>query len=918
VPAEHRIPVCKISVDGQALDAVTQARLVRASVDLDAALFAQTSVLFMDPEMELINGRVFESGKSVVLKMGYGAGVQPVFSGEVVGLEPQFRRDEPVALKVMCLDSLHRLALAPMTRTFNDADLSSVVTSIAQEHGLSAEAPSGTKQHFLQNNLTDAEFLRSFAQRMGLRLRLEGKKLTLGPAPEMAAISLAMGDGVKKLKVKLKAGRQVHEVTVHGWDQKGKSEVVGKAKAQGATGKGAMDYGHGTLSEASGSMAPPDVSTAEAVAKGRMNRIAESYATLEVDLIGDSRILPGQIVDIDKFGAGIDGSYRIEIARHEFSRRGYFVHFKAIWQGPKKAAPKQLKPPPPPYAPAKPPEKGRLSRPRWKRRASGSSDVADMGVDATRPLEGKSVRFILETNVSGEWKEVAHADGTIKSGFANATVDIAALAAADVISEPGWTAAKDKKYSHGQEGEVSVKSKVQKPHDVRVVLEQLIAGGRVWEQIDSQMVKVSGDVAKATFALEHPHAAEAAKPHSELLKAPVWDQKPRGKGTPARLGVETPGLADGRKVNFIVERLGRDGKWGAIRTIEARVEKGYVSTSVDLRHTIERPQPADSKRLARPRWEKADLAHGDLGSVSVEAPELDGRRVRFVVERNDGGKWVAAGERVVKVAGGKATAEIQLKHPNSRGQGLEKLGEAKHDPKSGTATVSAGGLEGRRVRFIAEKKAASGWVRLGTMTAKIKGGAASAKVSSPGKDGKLARPTWGARSLTHGDEVQVSVDAPGLDGSEVEFALERLEGKTWVAAGTAKALVAKGKAAASVKVSHPAAAMNGATSQELAKRRLRFQASLSAGTPVQVRAELMPDIDPRKLRFRAELVPDLGAQKVRFRAEPVPDLQPRKLRFRVELPVPENPGLTRLRVELQGGTEEDHVQTDERVSSRSG
>lgn len=905
---ERRTPVCKVYVGGQALEAAALARLVRASVDLDADLLAQTTLLFMDPKMELINGSVFQSGKAVMLKMGYDAKAQPVFSGEVVGLEPQFRRDEPVALKVMCLDSLHRLALSPMTRTFNDADLSSVVTSIAQEHGLSADAPTGTKQHILQNNLTDAAFLRSFALRMGLRLRLEGKKLTLGPLPQTSPIPLTMGDGVKKLKVKLKTAGQVEEITVHGWDPKTKKEVVGKAKPQGATGKGALDYGSGTLSEASGSLAPPDVSTAEAVAKGRMKKIAEGYATLEVESIGDSRFLPGQIVEIDKLGAGTDGSYRIDRALHEFSKHGYFVRFKAVWQGPKKPAPKQLKPQLP-YTPAKAPEKGKLSRPRWKRRSSGGSDVADMNVDATRPLEGKSVRFILETNVSGEWKEVAHADGTVKSGFAKATAKLEALAPADVISEPSWSAVQDQKYSHGQKGEVSVKSKVQKPHDVRVVLEQLIVGGRIWEEIDSQVVKVSSGVAKATFDLEHPHAAEATKRHSEILKEPVWEQKPRGKGTPGQLSVDTPGLADGRKVNFIVERLGRDGKWGAIRTIEARVEKGCASTSVDLRHTIEKPQPADSKQLGKPRWEKADLEHGDFGSLSVEAPGLDGHRIRFVVERNDSGEWVAVGEQVVKAAGGKATAEVPLKHSSAKGDGLQKLGEAKHDPESGIATVSVGGFEGRMVRFTAEKKSASGWVQLGTATAKVKGGAAAASVSSPRKGGKLARPTWGTNSLTHGDEVQVLVDAPGLDGSEVEFVFERLEEKKWVAAGTAKAMVAKGKATATLKVSHPAAAMKGTTAQELAKRRLRFRASLLAGAAVRVRAELMPDLDPRKLRFRAEVVPDLGTQKVRFRAEPRPDLQPRKLRFRVELPVPENPGLTRLRVELQGGTEDDHVQT---------
>jgi hypothetical protein len=64
-----------------------QARLVRARVELDSELLGETHLLFMDPEMALINGTTFDSGKAVALKMGFGSGAEDVFSGEVVRLE---------------------------------------------------------------------------------------------------------------------------------------------------------------------------------------------------------------------------------------------------------------------------------------------------------------------------------------------------------------------------------------------------------------------------------------------------------------------------------------------------------------------------------------------------------------------------------------------------------------------------------------------------------------------------------------------------------------------------------------------------------------------------------------------------------------------------------------------------------------
>ncbi|HUJ27615.1 MAG TPA: hypothetical protein VLW85_16435, partial [Myxococcales bacterium] len=379
MPAEKRTPVCKVSVGGSPLANEDQVMLVRATVDLDTDLFAQSTLLFLDPEMKLINGDTFESGKQVELKMGYDAKAQPVFSGEVVRLEPQFRRDEPVALKVVCQESLHRLALSPNTRAFNDADVSTVLNTIAQEHGFSADAPSGTKQHIMQANVSDAEFLKNYASKMGMQLKLDGTKLSMGPPASTQAIQLSLGDGVKKLKVKKKGQSQVSDVSVHGYDPKTKQEIVGKAQPQGSTGDGAKKFGKGTLSDASGTLLPPDQATADKMAKGLMDKIAEDFATLEADLIGDPRFMPGQTVEIDKLGEGTDGNYRIERANHLFNKHGYYVKFDAVWTGPK-TTPAPPKPAPTQYKPPEPP-KGKLARPRWKRRANGDKDVADMSVD---------------------------------------------------------------------------------------------------------------------------------------------------------------------------------------------------------------------------------------------------------------------------------------------------------------------------------------------------------------------------------------------------------------------------------------------------------------------------------------------------------------------------------------------------------
>jgi phage protein D len=565
---ERRIPVCKVSVGGSPLEVGDQARLVRARVELDSDLLAETHLLFMDPELVLINGTTFDSGIPIALKMGFGSAAEDVFSGEVVRLEPQFRRDQPVSLMVVAQDSLHRLALKQNTRAFNDADASDVLTAVAQENGLSADAPSGTKGHILQNNLTDAEFLKRLASRMGLRLSLTDKKLSLTAPPAPPAIQLTLADGVKKLKVKRKAQGQVSSVTVHGWDEKNKQEVVGTAQPEGDTGKGAQSYGKGTLSDASGDLLPIDVSSAEEMAKGKMKKLAEGFTILSAEMIGDARLVPGASVEFDKLGAGCDGKYRIERARHEFSKLGYFVKFDAVWTGPKD--PPAVAPPPAkkPYTPPKPAPTGKLTRPRWKRRTQGDQDTADLAVDATKPHEGKSVTFILESKVSGQWKEVAKANGSISKGVATANAPLQPLAAADALSAPKWAAATGAKHQHGDVADVSVKCKLADPTEVRIILEQQLIGGRIWEELDAKLVKTSGGEAKASFDVEHPNGEESETAHSKLLGNPVWSKKPgKDATTDGVISVDAPGLPEGRKVKLIVERLGRDGKWSAVKTV---------------------------------------------------------------------------------------------------------------------------------------------------------------------------------------------------------------------------------------------------------------------------------------------------------------------------------------------------------------
>jgi Bacteriophage probable baseplate hub protein len=330
------VPGCRISLAGQRLELEDEARLTRVEIDLDVDLFGQCKLVFHDPKLELINSDKFQSGTAIEVDLGFGHDLHRVFAGEVVALHPHFVRDLPPALDVICQEALHRLALTRMTRALNDVDDKAIVTKIAQEHGLSAEAPSGSTRHSLQSNVTDAVFLRRLAQTHGRYLRIEGKKLIIGPPPKGAELVLGPDSGIQRARLRIKTLTQVGEVSVHGWDPKTKREIVGKAKPQGETGKGAKEHGKGTLSFAGHELPPTDVATAEAMASGRLQKLAEGFVVFQAQMTGDPRILPGASVTLDKLGAQMDGVYRVDKAAHRFSRQGYQVDFHAVRTGEKK------------------------------------------------------------------------------------------------------------------------------------------------------------------------------------------------------------------------------------------------------------------------------------------------------------------------------------------------------------------------------------------------------------------------------------------------------------------------------------------------------------------------------------------------------------------------------------------------------
>lgn len=683
VDLSRLIPDCKVSVQGQPLEHGRDAQLTRVLVDLDQDLFGQCVLTFNDPKLVLMNDTAFfAAGVPVKVELGFSARLEKVFEGEVVALEPQFTGGRPPALRVVCQESLHRLALSQMTRTFAQADAKDVVEKIAQEHGYASDAPSGTKEHVVQGNLSDAAFLRRIGS-----VRLEGKKLVVGPPARTDDIEIVPGEGLQRMKVKLRSSSQLGEVSVHGWDAQAKREIAGSARPDGSEeSAGAREHGKdAALRIAAGEQMPADIATAEAGAKARLRKLAERFITAKGEMIGDARILPGSTLALDKMGEMIDGRYRVEHARHELSRNGYQVKFSAVKIGKKKAAPAAkpvvaVQPAPPKKVEKKP---ARILNPRWTKEEHDHLETAKMQVDA-QDAEDRKVNFLLEQHVGNDqWVEAAKAVGIVKNNQAVAESELKHPAHDDdppdiehasLLKDPRWT---EKKVDDGEEVEMQVNAPGLDGREVRFVVERRTDAG-AWEKAAEAIGRVEAGLAKAaTKVMDLPPT---------LLKSPRWSSGDLAHGTEATMTGDAPGVADGTRVRFIVETLEPGSTdWNRSAEVTGTVKRGKASAKVHLEHpeggkgadrkvrfrALVLPGEETPKPLANLRWLTKDLAHASEAVMEADAPgEPDGRGVKFVVETLIPGtsSWRRIAEVESTVKGGKVQARAAIEHPEKSGK----------------------------------------------------------------------------------------------------------------------------------------------------------------------------------------------------------------------------------------------------------
>ncbi|MBN1937905.1 MAG: VgrG-related protein [Anaerolineae bacterium] len=340
-----------IKIGGQNVPQEFMAALIEVVVDTSLHLPSMFTIQLNDANLKWVDDtQLLDIGKEVEIstKTGeeQGALEGVLIKGEITALEPDFSAEGRTTLLIRGYDKSHRLHRGKKTRTFLQVKDSDLVSKIAGEAGLSAQADTTTVtyDYILQNNQTNMEFLLGRAARIGYQVYAAEGKLyfkkgdaTLGDGPE-----LKLGEALRSFRPCFAATHQADKFIVKGWDGKAKTAITNQQTPSSSLNQGGMTQTGGAKAQSAFSAAEATITDqpvftvdeATAIAIGLSNDISREFVEAEGMGRGDPRVKAGYTVTIENVGTRFGGKYLVTQAIHRYTEDGYQTTFSITGRRP--------------------------------------------------------------------------------------------------------------------------------------------------------------------------------------------------------------------------------------------------------------------------------------------------------------------------------------------------------------------------------------------------------------------------------------------------------------------------------------------------------------------------------------------------------------------------------------------------------
>jgi uncharacterized protein involved in type VI secretion and phage assembly len=337
----------ELVVDGQPLDRSMAANLLEVRTDHRFMLPAAFLIRISDPQLQHVDSSPLEVGAKVEISLAAAGGdaLQPVVSGQITSVEPEFGRLGAV-LAARGYDQAHGLNRSRITDTYQNMSSDDIASKVADRAGLDAgdiQSAGDVHDFVQQNNETDWEFLWRLARRIDFEVSVQDGALNFRPPGNADGdpVTLRWGEGLWTFRPRVTGVQQVDDVVVRAWDPSAKQVIESRqpvAAPDAEIGIARDDVGS-ALGGGSYVLADrPVLSSDEAdgLATSMASRLANAYLEAEGSCRGDPALVAGVQVQVDGVGSRYGGTYTLTATSHSYRPgHGYETWFAITGRSPR-------------------------------------------------------------------------------------------------------------------------------------------------------------------------------------------------------------------------------------------------------------------------------------------------------------------------------------------------------------------------------------------------------------------------------------------------------------------------------------------------------------------------------------------------------------------------------------------------------
>lgn len=339
------LPDFAVKVDGSLLERVDRDDVLRIDVHEEVGKLVRATLLVRNwdderNEVRHSDADTFRPGRELEVQIGYNGELATVFAGIVVELAADFVSNRQPVLQVVCRCKGALLAGGRRSRVVEEGTDGDLVSTIAGDYGLSADADDGAEHAFLvQASCVDWDFLAERAAALGLALYVRGDSLVFQP-PQLAAepaLMLTWNANLLELRLHEDVRERTSETTAAAWDP----EALDVVDATAGAGDAALPSGSRPAVDAAlgdagwpkreerlpfASATGPDELAKRARAAVNGNALREFHGSGRC--VGLPQLRADATIQIEGVGTRFGGRHYVSAVRHTVDRHGYVTEFQ--------------------------------------------------------------------------------------------------------------------------------------------------------------------------------------------------------------------------------------------------------------------------------------------------------------------------------------------------------------------------------------------------------------------------------------------------------------------------------------------------------------------------------------------------------------------------------------------------------------